>query len=275
MSCWYEPDDDGPMRLAIGQVRPLLTPGQSSITLESPAAVDLPVQWLWRTGGTFGSRSSAAANDRQRVPRSRRGEPMPTLDRGSSGGWLAFWGCPVCQRRCRVLVNPLRSRWWPEQSQGVLSRHWSTTWRCTTCSRYRWPSQRRPGGHRGRGKPAQWYYAAHTAAVDRIQAVLEAPARLSLPRRIALERLEVARHTLAVHALSRCLPGAPAGPPQAAIEQAWQTIRDCRWALRQSSWHRGGRPRPGPEARAAMAKGCEKGGGGAAQTACRRIEGRG
>ena len=54
MSCWYEIDlDAGPRRLPIGEVRHLLSPGQTSLSLEDPPAADLPIVWLWRSGGTF------------------------------------------------------------------------------------------------------------------------------------------------------------------------------------------------------------------------------
>ncbi len=138
MSCWYEIDRDaGPRRLPIGEVRHLLSHGQSSITLQEPPAANLPIVWIWRSGGTFGSQSSAAANQRQRLPRSMR-EPMPTLDRGAIGGWMPLWLCPCCGRRARVLVNTLMN-WLPEVDH-ILQPHWPHTWRCLKCARYRYPS---------------------------------------------------------------------------------------------------------------------------------------
>ena len=248
MSCWYEIDRDaGPRRLPIGEVRHLLSPGQESISLEDPPAAALPIVWLWRSGGTFAGKSSAAANDRQRLPRARRA-PMPQLDRGSTGGWMPLWLCPNCGKRARVLANPLMN-WMPE-SESVLARHWRFSWSCLRCARFRYPSQRRPGGHRGQGKPPSWHYAAHTAALDRIEAAMATPQRLTLDRFVALESLKMAHHRLAVHALSQALPVVSSGLGRASVEQALAMIQANRWALRQTGWHRGGKPRPGPKGRA-------------------------
>jgi hypothetical protein len=245
MSCWFEIDRDaGHPRLSIGEVRHLLSPGQSSITLPDLPAVNLPIAWIWRSGGCFGSQSSAAANQRQRVPRDSR-SPMPMLDRGTTGGWLALWLCPCCGRRARVLVNPLMN--WVPAADAMLSRHWPYSWRCLRCCRYRYASQKRPGSHSGQPKPPQWHYAAHMAAIDRIEAVIATPQRLTRERRQALEQLRCARYALGVAALRQALPCFGGWFPPADNDWAWQTIRRCQWALRQSSWHRAGRPRPGPD----------------------------
>ena len=252
MSCWYEIDRDaGPRRLPIGEVRHLLSHGQSSITLQEPPAANLPIVWLWRTGGTFGSQSSAAANQRQRLPRSMR-EPMPTLDRGATGGWMPLWLCPCCGRRARVLVNPLMN-WLPAFAH-ILQTHWPHTWRCLRCARYRYPSQRRPGAHIGHCKPPSWHYAAHSAAGDKALEALETPQRLTWERRMALESLAMAHHRLAISALGHAIPSRPGGLSPSAIQEAWDAIRRHRWAMRQTSWHRGGQPRPGPEVRAERQK---------------------
>jgi len=248
MSCWYEIDRDaGPLRLPIGKVRHMLSHGQSSITLQEPSAANLPIVWVWRSGGTFGSKSSDAANQRQRLPRSMR-EPMPTLDRGANGGWMPLWLCPCCGRRARVLVNTLMN-WLPEVDH-ILQPHWPHTWRCLKCARYRYPSQHRPGAHHGQGKPASWHYASHSAAADKACEALETPQRLTLERRMALESLVMAHHTLAINALCHAIPSPPGGLPPSVIQEACEAIRRHRWAMRQTSWHRGGEPRPGPERRA-------------------------
>jgi hypothetical protein len=253
MSCWYEIHRDaGPRRLPIGEVRHLLSYGQVSITLVDPPAENLPIVWIWRTGGTFGSQSSEAANDRQRIPRSTR-DPMPVLDRGTTGGWIPLWLCPGCGRRARVLVNPLMN-WLPE-AEHLLRPHWPSTWRCLICSRYRYPCQRRPGAQRGQGKPPSWHYDAHMAAAERVRQAMDRPQRLTWERRMALESLAMAHHRLAIDALGQAIPSRPGGLPPAVIEQAWETIRRHRWAMRQTSWHRAGKPRPGPEARAAQQHG--------------------
>lgn len=248
MSCWFEIDRNaGPRRLPIGEVRHLLSHGQDSITLLDPAAANLPIVWIWRTGGTFGSQSSAAANQRQRLPRSVR-DPMPAFDRGTTGGWMPLWSCPCCGRRARVLANPLMN--WLPGVEDVLRPHWPNTWRCLKCARYRYPSQRRPGAHLGQRKPPGWHYAAHMAAADKAWEAMETPHRLAWERRMALESLAMAHHRLAINALAHAIPSRPSGLPSAVIEEAWETIRQHRWATRQTSWHRGGKPRLGPVGRA-------------------------
>jgi hypothetical protein len=76
------------------------------------------------------------------------------------------------------------------------------------------------------------------------------PQRLTLDRFVALESLKMAHHRLAVHALSQALPVVSSGLGRASVEQARAMIQANRWALRQTGWHRGGKPRPGPKGRA-------------------------
>ncbi|MFM7641537.1 MAG: hypothetical protein ACKO45_08305 [Cyanobium sp.] len=92
--------------------------------------------------------------------------------------------------------------------------------------------------------------------------LLEEPRWLTLDRCIALERLKNAHLLLATVAACDSWPGITSGIGATQIEQAHRTIERNRWAMRQRSWARQGRPRPGPEARAAMAKGGNKGGRG-------------
>jgi hypothetical protein len=136
------------------------------------------------------------------------------------------------------------------EAESVLARHWRFSWSCLRCARYRYPSQRSPGGHRGQGKPSSWHYAAHSAALDRIEAAMATPQRLAWDRLMALETLKMAHHRLAIHALSQALPVVSSGLGRASVEQALATIQANRWALRQTCWHRGGKPRPGPKGRA-------------------------
>jgi hypothetical protein len=250
---WLWPDDSPrvPRRLPIGEVRHLLAPGQTSLTLSDPPAESLAIAWV-KKGGTFGHQSALEANHRQRLPRSSR-QPMPVLDRGSTDAWQPYWLCQGCNRRARILVNRLL-----DLARTIGPRLWT----CQRCSRYRWPSQRLPGTCNGR-RPPSWHYAMHQLHIRRIQDALDTPQRLSAERREALERLSLAHHVLAVTALAEALPktapGArlwvprPSVVPADLIAQARSDLREQAWALRQTSWHRAGRPRPGPEERAVMA----------------------
>jgi hypothetical protein len=72
---------------------------------------------------------------------------------------------------------------------------------------------------------------------------------------MALESLEIAHHRLSMNALGQAIPSCSAGLPTSVIEQALEAIRRHRWAMRQSGWHRAGKPRQGPKARAAQQQG--------------------
>ena len=149
------------------------------------------------------------------------------LDRGATGGWMPLWLCPCCGRCARDGVfadGPGAS------SRSHLQLHWPPTWRFLKCSRYRYPSQRRPGTHRGKGKPASWHYAAHSAAADKTYEALETPQRLTWERRMALEDLLLAHHRLAFNALGHAIPSHPGGLPPAVVLEASEAIRRIRWA---------------------------------------------
>jgi hypothetical protein len=88
------------------------------------------------------------------------------------------------------------------------------------------------------------------AAVERIQAALTTPQRLTWERRHALEQTEASHYILALQALGQAIPGLSSGLSQRVIEEAMRTIRECQWARRQCSWARQGMPRPGPAGRA-------------------------
>lgn len=246
---WLWPDDPprGPRQLPMAEVRHLLSHGQTTITLDDPPAADLQITWV-RKGGTFGSQSALEANNRQRLPRSSR-SPMPTLDRGISEAWQPYWVCRRCSRRARILCNR-----WADLPPDTASRLWV----CQRCCKFRWPSQRLPGTSNG-GRPPSWHYATHQHHIDRIRDALETPQRLSGERRDALERLELAHHILAVAALSDALAktaasarlwvSAPSVPSVDLIAHAHRELQAHKWALRQQSWHRNGKPRPGPAGR--------------------------
>lgn len=251
---WLWPDDPprGPRLLPMAEVRHLLAPGQATLTLDDPAAAELQITWV-RKGGTFGSQSALEANNRQRLPRSSRG-PVPLLDRGISEAWQPYWVCRRCSRRARILCNS-----WLRMAPDHAPRLWV----CQRCCKFRWPSQRLPGTSNG-SRPPSWHYATHQQHIARIRQALATPQRLTAERRDALERLELAHHTLAVAALSDALAktaapvrlwvSAPSVPPLDRIAHAHRELQACRWAMRQQSWHRNGKPRPGPAARAAAAE---------------------
>jgi hypothetical protein len=73
----------------------------------------------------------------------------------------------------------------------------------------------------------------------------------------ALRQLVLAHETLGMATWSEAIPHLalqvgvddPAPDHQLEISRAWERLRGHAWVTRQSSWHRGGKPRPGPEAR--------------------------
>jgi hypothetical protein len=72
----------------------------------------------------------------------------------------------------------------------------------------------------------------------------------------ALRQLVLAHETLSMAAWSEALHhlalqvGVDDPPPDHRLEigRGQELLKENSWATRQSSWHRGGRPRPGPEA---------------------------
>jgi hypothetical protein len=80
---------------------------------------------------------------------------------------------------------------------------------------------------------------------------MEAPSRLTTDRFMALHRLRRAHTRLAMAAVGGAWPmAAPELVSPEAVREALATIEANRWALRQANWHRQGKPRPGPAARA-------------------------
>lgn len=230
-------------RIELRQVRHLIQHQQQTIDL--PGAPGIALRWTARSGGTFGPASSRAENARQRHGRSA--QPTPTLDRGHAVAWHVAFVCGRCGRDCRILFNPL----WHWRSFGVSDQHIENSWGCQTCGHYKWPSQRWTGTSSGTGRrPASHAYQRHQHAADRCTQLLEEPRWLTWDRCIALERLKNAHWLLATAAACDSWPGITSGISSTQIEQANRTIERDRWATRQSSWARQGKPRPGPRARA-------------------------
>ena len=229
-------------RIELGKVRHLIEHQQASLAL--PDGPVIALRWQARTGGTFGPLSSAEANRR---PRGRRpgASPSPPSDRGTAVAWHVSFACPKCDRSCRVLWNPL----WSWRHHGVGQ----TAWQCQSCEaspcRYKWPSQRWTGTSADGTRPASYRYQQHHHAVQRCQALLEQPRWLTTDRFMALWRLKRAHGVLAAAACCSPLFSPSSIITADEINAAQATIEADRWAMRQRTWHRKGKPRPGPAGR--------------------------
>jgi len=237
-------------RIELGRLRHLIEHQQQALAL--PDGPTITLRWQARTGGTFGPQSSAEANRRSRGPQRTPG-PAPSLDRGASVAWHVAFACPLCDRSCRILWNPL----WHWRRLGLTEEQIANGWQCQSCEaspcRYKWPSQRWTGTSSGarRQRPASHQYQRHHHAVQRCLELMETPSRLSTDRWMALHRLRRAHGLLAMAAVGGAWPmAAPELVSTEALTEAMATIEANRWALRQASWHRNGKPRPGPAARA-------------------------
>ena len=66
---------------------------------------------------------------------------------------------------------------------------------------------------------------------------------------LAHETLSMAAWSEAIHRLALQVGVEdPAPDHQLEISRAQELLKENAWATRQSSWHRGGKPRPGPDA---------------------------
>lgn len=230
-------------RIELGKVRHLIENQQQTLAL--PDGPVIALRWQARTGGTFGPQSSAEANRRPRGRRQPAG-PAPKLDRGSTVAWHVAFVCPHCDRNCRILWNPLWS--WRHHGAG------QTAWQCQACEaspcRYKWASQRWTGTSANGQRPASYRYQRHKAAADRCRELMEQPRWLTTDRFMALWRLKRAHGLLAAAACCAPWPSMASIITAEEISAAEATIEADRWAFRQRSWARQGKPRPGPEARA-------------------------
>jgi hypothetical protein len=229
-------------RIELRTVRHVIEQQQQTIDLPNGPTVAL--RWQAHYGGTFGPQSSAAANQRQRLGRSSPSAPL--LDRGQRLAWRCYFRCPRCERACLILYNPL----WKWRDIGVTEDVIAASWMCQTCGKYRWPSSRWTGTSSGtRRRPLSHHYQRHQHAAERCMDVLAEPAWLTTDRWVALHRLKAAHQLLALAAGCAAWPGLSNDISAAQIQQAFETIESCRWAMRQRSWARQGRPRPGPDGR--------------------------
>jgi hypothetical protein len=235
-------DSDGRNRIELRSVRRLIQHKQQTIDLPDGPTVSL--RWQAHRGGTFGTHSSAAANQRQRTGRSA--PPAPLLDRGQAVAWRCYFCCPRCDRSCLILINPL----WHWRAWGVSDETISEAWWCQPCGKYRWPSSRWTGTSRStKRRPASYYYQRHQHAADRCMDLLAEPSWITTERWVALKRLKNAHLLIATAAGCTAWPGISSGISVEQIEEAHRTIEACRWATRQRSWARRGQTRPGPAER--------------------------
>lgn len=266
-------------RLELRQVRPLVTIGQDSVALvvgPDQTPITLALRWAARTGGTFGTASSAAANalrgasSAERFRRQLEPDTTTTTDRGGNVAWHLSLVCPECSRSCIRLYSP------------IAQHHYA----CPKCTRPNYYPTTRPGVSERRRRQQ----LAHEAAAAKILQQylghhgpapgLFRPAAIAKPRAMtwlrfeALCRLLEAHQVLAVMAelegmqnrLARFVPGvADAQPPEQATRWARAVLRMDAWALRQRSWHRRGKPRdtPGQATREAAKKSSQNGVSGA------------
>jgi hypothetical protein len=255
------PVAEGMLSIRVCDVRPLVEVNQQTIRL--PQMGDsLSLLWRWRSGGCLGPEAAAAMNARQRQAREGRPAAEPQLDRGATGGWDLV--CPLCSRTCRRLFAP---RW------SQPARPSSRPWGCRSCHRVTYESSNRTGSSRGRRPPSSRYRKHEEAALKiRRDFMGVAPEELHLPslflawrprgssihweRWAALCQLVLAHETLSMAAWSEAIHrlalqvGVDAEAPDHRLEisRAQELLKENAWATRQSSWHRKGWPRPGPEA---------------------------
>jgi hypothetical protein len=212
-------------RIELRSVRRLIQHQQKTIDL--PDGPTMGLRWTCHRGGTFGPKSSAAANQRQR--QGRPAPPAPLLDRGQAVAWRGYFRCPRCDQSCLVLFNPL----WSWRQFDIGAEAIEGAWMCQPCGKYRWPSSRWTGTSSStRRRPPSHHYQRHQHAADRCMDLLAEPAWLTTDRWVALHRLKNAHQLIAMAAGCAAWPGINSGIRAEKIEQARRTIEDCRWATR-------------------------------------------
>ena len=259
-------------QIRLREVRPLVVVGQEEaclLQLQRP----LRLLWRWRSGGCWGPAAAAEMNRRQRVDRLDRPQATPALDRGATGGWHLDLLCPLCSRPCRVLF----SQTWFRQVRSS-----SRPWGCRQCLRVTYRSSNTPGSSYGK-RPESHAYRRHLETAIRIRRdfmgldpdeaenVDGMPAtflvlkprgcQIHWERWEALRALAMAHEALAEETrLARLVRvGLAIGlsgpkPKLLKLQRAYihclhEDLRTHAWATRQSSWHRQGLPRAGPEGR--------------------------
>jgi hypothetical protein len=243
--------------------------GQQSVRLhlgDPSRTVEIGLQWLQRYGGIFGPQSSAEAASRRFRNSTERfmmeDDPVPEqrhADRGQLPAWITFLSCPTCGKRCTVLRTPRGRNAW-------------TCWKCLPQLAPRNPQPGDPSSQKQAHRQRYWATRIRrdymgfppNVAGDlffRPAICLQRPrsCRITHERWEALRRLAAAHETLwqldeleSIPSALWRLPGvqgaltpttADRKKRQDATRWAWAVIRMDRWSLRQTSWHRRGRPR--------------------------------
>jgi hypothetical protein len=282
---WNELD-----RIELRQVRPLVQVGQVSVQLHvgpQQKPLWLSLEWLERWGGTFGPRSSSAANrrrggaSRERFLRhldeqdgTREPDPDAKADRGGRPAWLLYLSCPRCARRCQVLYSRRGQHQYgcPKCERPAYR---SSCWNPSGSDRSPWArSERQRLKHQQAAARIRRDYLQHTGATGGLlqppTSSIPKPPRMTWARYEALVRLVEAHETIALaaqlgqlHCSLNRIVGVEAHPTMAEREETVDMNRWARtvlrldaWALRQRSWHRRGLPRdtPGQGTRARLAK---------------------
>lgn len=262
--------------LTLRMVRPLVKLGQEAVRLQldnPPRVSEIGLLWLERYGGTFGSRSSAEAASRRFLGISERflteKDPEPEErygDRGRVPAWIAYLSCPSCGKRCTVLRTPIGTN----------------AWACWKCLPQLAPRNQQPGSPASRKHAHRHRYWAMRIRCEYMglpadvagDLVFQPAICLQRPKgcRFTHERWEALRRLAAAHEtlwqlaeldstalILRQLPGLKGVLRSTTDDRIMQldatrwakaVIRLDRWALRQMSWHRRGRPRNPNEARA-------------------------
>lgn len=241
------------LSIRVRDVRFLVEVGQETAQLPEIGR-PLTLLWRWRSGGCLGPQAAAAMNSRQRILRSSRPTKEPQLDRGARGGWHLDLVCPLCSRPCRRLFAPA----WSEPA-----RPSSRPWGCRSCHRVTYESSNRPGSSRGRRPPSSRYRKHEEAALKiRRDFMGVAPEALHQPNLFLAwkapgstlhwerwEALGMAAWSEALHRLALQVGVDDLAPDhRLEISRAQELLKENAWATRQSSWHRGGRPRLGKQA---------------------------
>ena len=250
------------LSIQVRDVRPLVEVNQ--LTIRLPQMGDsLSLLWRWRSGGCLGPEAAAAMNARQRQaqggqasstapagPWSHRrlasgsGLPgllqnpaedcSPTLERKDPPGCSALGMPPLSPGDLRQ-QQPAREQQRPQTSQLPLpkahgGRHAD------------------PKGFHGRGPGG----APFPTACSGLEATPEPPftGRGGRPS-ASLPGPRDPQHAAwweAIHRLAIQVGPEPRPRKWLVVRRAQELIKENSWATRQSSWHRRGWPRPGPEA---------------------------
>ena len=284
---WHEVD-----RIELKQVRPLVQVGQVSVQLQvgpQQKPLWLSLEWLERWGGTFGPRSSQAAN-RRRVELQEEPsrylrrldeqdgtiplDPEAAADRGGRPAWLLYLSCPRCARRCRVLYSRRgQHKYGCYKCEPVAYRR--ETWSVSGADRSPWAqAERQRRKHETAADRIRRDYLNYTGRTGGLMQpptrAIPKPPRMTWTRYQALVRLVEAHETLALmgamsqmEGLMRRVVGEDRAPTlddrrqEADVERWARTVlRLDAWALRQRSWHRKGRPNdhPAQSVRAKLAR---------------------